>query len=123
MDDQQLKSFSFFRSYYEAGRELEDKERLAFYDAIIKHCFDGLEPSVNGTVKAMFLLCKPNISRRISRAKAGENGGMANGKQTPSNDEANRKQTASKPQATTKQNASKEGGEQSACRGFRLIQG
>jgi len=29
------KAFNFFASYYEVAKELDDKNRLAFYDALI----------------------------------------------------------------------------------------
>ena len=38
------KAFNFYRSYYETGKLLSDKDRLQFYDAIFERQFNGIEP-------------------------------------------------------------------------------
>jgi hypothetical protein len=104
--EEQLNAFTFFYSYYEAAKELKDKERLAFYDAIMMYCFDGDEPEFSGIVKALFLLSKPNLSASMAKARAGAKGGKQTDKQTASKTEASGKQTASKTEANGKQTAS-----------------
>jgi hypothetical protein len=101
-------AFTFYRSYYEAARELPDEQRLALYDAFIPYALDGIEPDISGITKAMFILIKPVLDTSKKRAKAGELGGSskANNKQTESKSEAKRKQTPSKPKADSKQTES-----------------
>ena len=104
------RSFTFWRSYYDAAKGLTDKQRLAFFDAVIQYGMDGEEIELEGVVKSMFILVKPTLSKSEKRAKAGAIGGASkcetNAKQTPSKSEAKSKQTLSKPQANTKQTAS-----------------
>jgi len=99
MADDEKKAFTFFRSYYEAAKELTDKQRLAFYDAIIQYGIDGEERDLKGVAKAMFALVKPTLDKSQARAAAGSKGGKSKG-------EANDEQTPSKPQAKPEQTAS-----------------
>lgn len=92
-------AFTFFRSYYEAAKELTDKQRLAFFDAIILYGIEGDETERTGIAKAMFSLVKPTIDKSKARATAGAKGGK---NKTASSDE----QASSKPQAKAKQTSS-----------------
>ena len=99
--------FTFFHSFYEAARELEEQDRLRFYDAIINYSINGEEPDLSGNIKAMFMLAKPVLDKSREKSKSGKKGGEANTKQTESKAEANLKQTGSKSEANRKQNESK----------------
>ncbi|MEA4901887.1 DUF6291 domain-containing protein [Desulfitobacterium sp.] len=99
MADDEKRAFTFFRSYYEAAKELTDKQRLAFYDAIIQYGIDSEEMALSGVAKAMFALVKPTLDKSQARAAAGSKGGKSKG-------EANDEQTPSKPQAKPEQTAS-----------------
>ena len=92
-------TFKFFRSFYEAACQIEDKEvRCEFYDSICAYGLYGEEPDTSGFAKALFMLVKPNLDASAKKAAAGAVGGSkskANSKQV----EANRKQTASKTEA------------------------
>ena len=84
--------FTFWRSFYEAAKELPDDQRLAFYDAIIKFGIDGMETELTGVPKSLFILIRPVLNKGKSRAKSGAKGGSkpeANGKQNESKPEAN----------------------------------
>lgn len=103
------KAFSFYRSYYEAAKDLPTKEDQAdFLMAICSYIFDGVEPDLQGVASAMFKLAKPNLDTSIKRASVGQTGGKskANAKQNDSKPEANAKQNGSKPEANDKQTAS-----------------
>ena len=89
-------TFTFFASYFEAGKSLPLKERQQFFDAVIMYAFTGVEPELSGTVAAIFAIAKPIIAKSNSRAKSGQKGG--------SKTQANFKQTAKQ---TAKQNSSK----------------
>ena len=106
------KAFSFYRSYYEAAKDLPTKEDQAdFLMAMCSYIFDGVDPEIQGVASAMFKLAKPNLDTSVKRANAGQIGGSnnkkqnktkASEKQNESKIEANEKQTASNDEATPK---------------------
>lgn len=77
---QEVVVFSFYSSFWEAGQNLKDKDRLAFYDAILNYCFLGEEPQLNGLLGAVFSLARPNIDASNRRRLAGIKGGKVLGK-------------------------------------------
>ena len=92
------KAFSFYRSYYEASKDLPTKEDQAdFLMAICSYIFDGVEPEITGVASAMFKLAKPNLETSIKRANAGQIGGSSNKKENKV--KANDKQNESKTEA------------------------
>ena len=60
--------FTFFRSFYEAIRELPNKHRLAIYDAICQYGLDGTVPELTGVPKALFIAIRAKLdsSRRLA---------------------------------------------------------
>ena len=90
--------FTFYRSYYEAVRELPKKEQTSVILAICTYALDEKTPDgLTGTAKAIFSLIKPTLDTSRRKAEVGAYGGRA---------KANAKQNDSKVQAETKQNAS-----------------
>ena len=67
-------SFTFFRSYYEAARELPEAQRFALYEAIMQTMFEGETPDLQGVVKAMFLLIAPVLAKSAARSLSGSVG-------------------------------------------------
>ena len=59
------KTFNFYRSYWDVANELNDKDRLAFYDALMKRQFTGIETDLIGMVKFAYLSQKHSIDRQI----------------------------------------------------------
>lgn len=99
------KAFSFYRSYYEAAKDLPTKEDQAdFLMAICSYIFDGVDPEIQGVASAMFKLAKPNLDTSVKRANAGQIGGSNNKKQNKT--KANEKQNESKIEANEKKNES-----------------
>ena len=98
------KAFSFYRSYYEASKDLPREAQADFLMAICAYIFDGVEPDLQGVASAMFKLAKPTLDTSIKRASAGQTGGKskANAKQNESKPEANDKQTDSNDEANPK---------------------
>jgi hypothetical protein len=86
------KQFTFYRSYYEAVRELPKKEQTAVVLAICAYALDEEEPKLTGTAKAIFSLIRPTLDTSRRKAEIGKRGGEA--KQTESKTEAKAKQTA-----------------------------
>ena len=48
------KAFNFYRSYWEVAQMLNNKNRLAFLDALLSRQFTGEEPTFNGAEQAKF---------------------------------------------------------------------
>ena len=40
----EIKSFTFYRNYYELIKYLPDEERLKMYDSILGYMFEEIEP-------------------------------------------------------------------------------
>ena len=73
------KQFTFYRSYFEAVKELPKKEQCAVILAICAYALDEEEPKLQGTSKAVFTLIRPTLDTARKKAKGGSNG-------TPSKD-------------------------------------
>jgi hypothetical protein len=58
-------AFNFYRSYWEVANELNDKDRLAFYDALLTRQFTGEETDLKGLVKFAYLSQKHSIDKQI----------------------------------------------------------
>jgi hypothetical protein len=84
-------AFKFYRSYWDVANELNDKDRLAFYDALLKRQFTGEETELNGMVKFAYISQKHSIDKQIKgyedKTKAPiqdpTQGGMQGGVQDP----------------------------------------
>ena len=61
----QRKLFKFYKSYYDVACELVDKDRLAFYDAIMQRQFLGIEPNLKGIAKLAYVSQKHNIDAQV----------------------------------------------------------
>jgi len=48
------KAFNFYRSYWEVAQMLNNKNRLAFFDALLSREFTGVEPTFDGVEQANF---------------------------------------------------------------------
>lgn len=57
--------FKFYSSYYDVASELNDKDRLAFYDALIKREFTGVEPKLTGMANFAYISQKHSIDKQI----------------------------------------------------------
>ena len=57
--------FKFYRSYFDVACELSDKDRLAFYDAIMQRQFLGIEPNLKGVSKLAYVSQKHNIDAQV----------------------------------------------------------
>ena len=73
----EVDAFVFFKSFYEGAKELDDADRLAFYDAIIEYAFNGDASPATGVAKACFSFVKPVLDKSKNRAEAGRKGGRA----------------------------------------------
>lgn len=59
------KAFKFYRSYWEVAQELNDKERLKFYDALLMKQFTGQDLQLEGMSKFAILSQRHSIDLQI----------------------------------------------------------
>lgn len=105
---EERKSFTFFRSYYDAMQNIDDsKVKADVFMAICAYALDGEVIPLQGIAAALFSLVKPNLDVSAKKAKAGSVGGLNRPSDCASKSEANRKQTRSKTEASRKQTAIK----------------
>jgi len=93
----------FYRSFYEAIKELPPENKIEVYDAIFSYSLDFSEPDLSGISKTIFTLIKPQLDANIKRF---ENGKKPKQKQKESETEAKQKQKESETEAKQKQKES-----------------
>lgn len=59
------KAINFFRSYFEVAKELNDKDRLAFYDALLNKQFENIEPNLKGMANFAYISQKHSINTQV----------------------------------------------------------
>ena len=84
-------SFIFYRSFFEAIKELPEKNQIEVYNAISEYSLNFKEVELTGISKTIFILIKPQLEANNKRFKNG----------------SKKKQNKSKPEAKDKQNESK----------------
>lgn len=63
-------SVVFYKSFYEAIKNIPKENQLDLFNAIFEYCFNENEIKMDGIVKAMFMLMKPNIDSANQRYDA-----------------------------------------------------
>ena len=92
-------SIVFYRSFYEAIKEIPLEEQGVVYNAIYGYALDGIEPELNGIAKAIFLLVKPQIDANNNRYENVKKGGKpkANQNETKTEPKPNQDVTETEP--------------------------
>ena len=68
MADNNREGFTYYRSFYEAAKDLPDEEKKELSWAIVEYGLDGIEPSFeNKYLCSIFRLIKPNIDSSIRK--------------------------------------------------------
>lgn len=75
MSNERNESFIFYASFDEALSELDDAQYGKIMRAINKYAIYEIEPELNGMLKAMFILIKPQLDANIRRRTKGTTGG------------------------------------------------
>lgn len=57
--------FKFYKSYFLVASELNDKDRLLFYDALMNKQFNGIEPILSGMSKFAYISQKHSIDSQV----------------------------------------------------------
>lgn len=68
-------SFIFYRSFYEAMSDINDKDKLKLYNAICKYALYGEETELTGISNTLFKLIKPQLEANNKRFEDGKKGG------------------------------------------------
>lgn len=90
-------SFIFYRSFYEAIKEIPEQEQLNVYKAITEYALNHKEIEITGISKAIFTLIKPQLDANFQKYLNGK-------KQKGSKTEANDKQSNSKSETNVNEN-------------------
>lgn len=94
-------SMIFYRSFYEAIKELSKEQQGEIYNAIFSYGLDFTEPILTGVSKTVWTLIKPQIDANIRRYN---NGKKEKNKRNESKTEAKQKQEVSKTEANVNVN-------------------
>ena len=73
-------SIVFYRSYYEVIKELPDEQKLKVYEAIFEYGLNDNEVELDGLIRAIFNLTKPNIDSANARYEASVENGKKGGR-------------------------------------------
>lgn len=111
MDKQE--AFLFYRSFYEATKNLPAELYKEIMMAIMEYALNGEEVDLSPMAECAFLLVKPQIDANNRKRENGRKGGSANGKgdADETKQEANSKQTEANPkqsEANSKQTEANE---------------
>ena len=63
MEDRKM--FKFFKSYYDVAQQLPEKDRLLFYDALMKRQFTGEETILTGMANFAYISQRHNIESQV----------------------------------------------------------
>ena len=66
---------NFYADFYRAGLALPEKERQAFYAAVLDYFFTGAEPDLKGAVAGMFELVRGRLDMSARNSESGRKGG------------------------------------------------
>lgn len=102
----QRDSVVFYRSFYEAVRELEPAQQAEVYNAVFEFGLNGVEPKMTGIAKSIFTLIKPQILANNARYLNGQKGGRPKKDETenePSDEENHRESEPTSNQKETEQ--------------------
>ena len=87
-------SVVFYRSFWEAIKDVDPPDQLAAYNAIFDYALDDISPNLTGAASAIFKLAKPQIDANNKRYENGKRGGRPKAKTKPSE---NQSETESEP--------------------------
>ena len=74
MSDTERESFVFYRSFYEAIKDVPKKYRSVIYEAVFEYVFDSQEPSLSGVPSALWKLIRPQIDASQNREENSKKG-------------------------------------------------
>lgn len=106
MANKDIKAFSFYKSYYEALKEIPEKDKKDIIFAMINYVFEDKKPKLKGINKVIWALIEPNLDK--SKNKSNGNSGAPIGNQNASKTLGNQgKSDTIKKQSKNNQNSIK----------------
>lgn len=94
-------SFIFYKSFYEAIKELDKETQTEIYNAILSYQFENIAVELSGVAKAIFTLIKPQLDANNTKFENGCKGaeyGKMGGRPKKEKPQNNPKETPKKPQ-------------------------
>lgn len=82
MANKDIKAFSFYKSYYEALKEIPEKDKKEIIFAMINYVFEDKKPKLKGINKVIWALVEPNLDK--SKNKSNGNSGAPIGNKNAS---------------------------------------
>ena len=83
MQSENRESFVFYRSFWDAIREMEEADQLAMFRAICEYALDGKMPALTCAIhRAVFAAVRPSIDTNNARREGGKRGGRPKTKKT-----------------------------------------
>lgn len=102
---EQRDGFLFYRSFYEAVKELNKRDKTAVILAICDYALNGVEPSLSGSAASVWILIKPILDANQRRYQNGKKGGRP---KTGTEPNSNQSESEPKGNKTTRQQGIKE---------------
>lgn len=90
-------SYVFYKSFYDAIKELSTNNQVVLYNAINEYALNDVIPELKGSAKSVFTLIKPQIDANKKRWLNGFKGGRPNQTITKNKPINNKKETKVKP--------------------------
>lgn len=87
----------FYRSFYEAIKDLPKEHQADLYNAIFEYSLNFNEVELAGVSKSFFKLIKPQLDANNKRYENGKKGGKPNQDETKTEPNANQDESKSKP--------------------------
>ena len=72
------KSFVFYKSFYEAMKDVDTETQLVLFDAICRKGLYDEKVNLSGTAKTLFTLIEPQLSANTKKFLNGQKGGRPN---------------------------------------------
>lgn len=90
-------SFVFYRSFYEAIKDLDIETQWIIFKSIVEYGLDGVLPEIDGVAKAVFLMAKPQLDANYRRYANGKKGGAPKGSRNNPHGRPKKELTENKP--------------------------
>lgn len=88
----EITGFTFFSSYYECLKDLNEDDRRDLLDAIVDYIFVDKEPEFTGIKRSIWILMKPNLTTSKNKSKNAKKETKDNQKKNKSKSKRNQKE-------------------------------
>ena len=90
----EIKSFTFYKNYYEIIKYLPDEQKIQLYDAILEYMFDNKEPKLDGLIKGIWINLKMPLDTSKNNIENGKKGGAPKGNSNAKKQPKNNRKTS-----------------------------